>query len=177
MGSSERPVGVLKDPRREPWGDRGASGPHVSRGRASGQQDVWSFADRYGYPVAIKAVFGGGGRGLRVAGSAAEAGAAFESAARESLAAFGAGEVYLERYLPRPKHLEVQILSPSAGQAMTLGARGGSLQRRPHKLAEETPPSRFGEVAPAMGAAAVRGAGAGRYLNPGTGRVPVDAHT
>jgi len=142
---------------------------------ASGQQDVWSFADRYGYPVAIKAVFGGGGRGLRVAGSAAEAGAALESAARESLAAFGAGEVYLERYLPRPKHLEVQILSPSAGQAMTLGARECSLQRRHQKLVEETPPSRFGEIAPAMGAAAVGVADACRYVNAGTVEFLVDA--
>src|SRR5213079_976283 len=103
----------------------------------SGQSEVLAFGERYGYPVAIKAAGGGGGRGLKVAGSAGEVEAAFESAAREAEAYFGHGEVYLERYLLRPKHLEVQILADAPGRARWLGVRDCSLQRRHQKLVEE----------------------------------------
>jgi acetyl-CoA/propionyl-CoA/long-chain acyl-CoA carboxylase, biotin carboxylase, biotin carboxyl carrier protein len=131
-------------------------------------RDVLAFGERYGYPVAIKAAGGGGGRGLKVAADQGEVEAALESARREAEAYFGYGDVYLERYLPRPKHVEVQVLAPSPGQAAWLGARDCSLQRRHQKLVEETPPARFAEVIPAMGAAATSVADACGYVNAGT---------
>jgi len=117
--------------------------------------EVYAFGEEHGYPIAIKAAGGGGGRGLRVATSAGDVVSAFESAVREAQAYFGHSEVYLERYLDRPKHIEVQILSPGPGHSMWLGARDCSLQRRHQKLLEETPPPRHTDVVPAMGEAAV----------------------
>jgi len=139
-----------------------------------GVEEVHAFGEANGYPIAIKAAGGGGGRGLRVAGSPDEVGGAFESAVREAQAYFGQGEVYLERYLVRPKHVEVQILAARAGEAMWLGARDCSLQRRHQKLVEETPPPRFTEVIPAMGEAAVAVANACGYVNAGTVEFLVD---
>jgi acetyl-CoA/propionyl-CoA carboxylase biotin carboxyl carrier protein len=136
---------------------------------------VLAFADEHGYPVAIKASGGGGGRGLKVAASAEEVEAALESAAREAEAYFGSRDVYLERYLERPKHVEVQVLSPAPGRAIWLGARDCSLQRRHQKLVEETPPPRFASIVPAMGAAAVQVANACGYVNAGTVEFLVDA--
>jgi acetyl-CoA/propionyl-CoA carboxylase biotin carboxyl carrier protein len=129
---------------------------------------VVAFGAEHGYPVAIKAAAGGGGRGLKVVGGPDEAARAFESAVREAEAYFGYGAVYLERYLPHPKHVEVQIISPRPGRAMSLGARDCSLQRRHQKLVEETPPPAFPEQAPALGEAAVRVADACGYVNAGT---------
>jgi len=83
---------------------------------------VLAFGDEHGWPVAIKASGGGGGRGLKVAHTADGAAAALESAVREAEAYFGSREVYLERYLERPKHVEVQVLSPAPGRALWLGA-------------------------------------------------------
>jgi acetyl-CoA/propionyl-CoA carboxylase biotin carboxyl carrier protein len=131
-------------------------------------REVMAFGERYGYPVVIKAAGGGGGRGLKVAGDAGEVEAALESARREAQAYFGYGDLYLERYLARPKHVEVQVLAAGPGQAAWLGARDCSLQRRHQKLVEETPPARFAEVIPAMGAAAAAVADACGYVNAGT---------
>jgi len=86
-------------------------------------REVVGFGDDHGYPVAIKAAGGGGGRGLKVARDAGEVEAGLESARREAKAYFGSEDVYLERYLARPKHVEIQILAPKPGQAMWLGAR------------------------------------------------------
>jgi acetyl-CoA/propionyl-CoA carboxylase biotin carboxyl carrier protein len=137
-------------------------------------EEVHAFGEAHGYPIAIKAAGGGGGRGLRVASSPDEVAGAFESAVREAQAYFGQGEVYLERYLVHPKHIEVQILAARAGEAMWLGARDCSLQRRHQKLVEETPPPRFAEVIPAMGEAAVAVANACGYVNAGTVEFLVD---
>ncbi|MDQ4130368.1 MAG: ATP-grasp domain-containing protein, partial [Actinomycetota bacterium] len=82
-----------------------------------------AFADGYGYPIALKAAFGGGGRGMRVVRSSQELREALESATRESKAAFGRGEVYVERYLERPRHVEVQILGDLDGTVIHLGER------------------------------------------------------
>jgi acetyl-CoA/propionyl-CoA/long-chain acyl-CoA carboxylase, biotin carboxylase, biotin carboxyl carrier protein len=131
-------------------------------------KEVLAFGERHGYPVAIKAAGGGGGRGLKVAASPGEVEAAMESAGREAQAYFGSADVYLERYLERPKHVEVQILAPRPGEATWLGARDCSMQRRHQKLVEETPPPRFAEVTPAMGEAAVAVANACGYVNAGT---------
>jgi acetyl-CoA/propionyl-CoA carboxylase biotin carboxyl carrier protein len=135
---------------------------------------VHAFGEANGYPIAIKAAGGGGGRGLRVAASPEEVPEAFAAATREAEAWFGSPGVYLERYLERPKHVEVQVLAPAAGQAMWLGARDCSLQRRHQKLVEETPPPLHAGVVPAMGEAAVAVANACGYVNAGTVEFLVD---
>ncbi len=140
-----------------------------------GAEEILAFGVRHGYPVAIKAAAGGGGRGLRVAASPEEVRAALESAVREAEAYFGSGDVYLERYLPRAKHVEVQVLSPAPGRAMGLGVRDCSLQRRHQKLVEETPLVRFAELGPAIGKAAVAVANACGYVNAGTVEFLLDA--
>ncbi|HVF54471.1 MAG TPA: biotin carboxylase N-terminal domain-containing protein [Actinomycetota bacterium] len=130
--------------------------------------EVQAFAETHGFPIAIKASGGGGGRGLKVARSADEVVDAFDSARREAEAYFGSSAVYVERYLDAPKHLEVQILSPSPDDALWLGVRDCSLQRRHQKLIEETPPPTAEHLAPGMGAAAVAIAKACGYVNAGT---------
>ncbi len=136
--------------------------------------DVHAFGDRNGYPVAIKAAGGGGGRGFRVANAPGDVEAALEGAAREATLYFGSGDVYLERYVARPKHIEIQVLAERPGQAIWLGARECSLQRRHQKLVEETPPSRYLELAPTLGDAAVRVTNACGYTNAGTVEFLVD---
>jgi acetyl-CoA/propionyl-CoA carboxylase biotin carboxyl carrier protein len=136
--------------------------------------DVLAFAETHGFPVAIKAAGGGGGRGLKVAHRAEEVDAAWESAVREAVAYFGSEDVYLERYLERPKHLEVQILAPRPGRAIALGVRDCSMQRRHQKLVEETPPPRHAELAEAMGNAAAAVADVCGYANAGTVEFLVD---
>jgi acetyl-CoA carboxylase, biotin carboxylase subunit len=98
-----------------------------------------AIAARIGYPVLVKAAGGGGGRGMRVAESSAAIDTAFAAASAEAKAAFGNAEVYLERYLDRPRHIEVQILGDGQGNTVHLGERDCSLQRKHQKLLEETP--------------------------------------
>jgi acetyl-CoA/propionyl-CoA carboxylase biotin carboxyl carrier protein len=104
-----------------------------------GPDEVTAFAAEHGLPVAIKAVFGGGGRGLKVVRTLAEIPAMFESATREAVAAFGRGECFLERYLDRPRHVEAQVLADRHGTVVVVGTRDCSLQRRHQKLVEEAP--------------------------------------
>ena len=136
---------------------------------------IAEFGAEHGYPIAIKASGGGGGRGLRVARSADEVEEAFLAARRESEAYFSSLDVYVERYLEAPKHLEVQILAPSPTEALWLGVRDCSLQRRHQKLVEETPPPLFAERMPEMGAAAVAVSKACGYVNAGTVEMLVDS--
>ncbi len=131
-------------------------------------EEARAFADENGYPIAIKASGGGGGRGLKVARDGNELAAAFDSAQREAQAYFGSTDVYIERYLDDPKHLEVQILAPNPDEAMWLGVRDCSLQRRHQKLIEETPPPRFAERMSDMGQAATALSKACGYVNAGT---------
>ena len=101
--------------------------------------DVLAFADEHGLPVAIKAAFGGGGRGLKVARSREEIPELFDSATREAVAAFGRGECFVERFLDRPRHVETQCLADSHGNVIVVSTRDCSLQRRHQKLVEEAP--------------------------------------
>ena len=105
----------------------------------SGSDEVLAFADEYGLPIAIKAAFGGGGRGLKVARERAEVPELYESAVREAVAAFGRGECFVERYLDKPRHVETQVLADTAGNVVVVGTRDCSLQRRYQKLVEEAP--------------------------------------
>jgi acetyl-CoA/propionyl-CoA carboxylase biotin carboxyl carrier protein len=106
---------------------------------ARGADEIVEFAKAYGLPVAIKAAFGGGGRGLKVARSLAEIPELFASATREAVAAFGRGECFVERYLDRPRHVEAQVLADQHGNVVVVGTRDCSLQRRHQKLVEEAP--------------------------------------
>ena len=105
----------------------------------SGPEEVVAFAKEHGLPVAIKAAFGGGGRGLKVARTIEEIPAQLESATREAVAAFGRGECFVERYLDRPRHVEAQVLADQHGNVVVVGTRDCSLQRRHQKLVEEAP--------------------------------------
>ena len=126
-------------------------------------------AQEIGYPVAVKAAAGGGGKGFRVALSAEELPDAFEGARREGERFFADGTVYLERYLPQPRHVEIQILADSQGSCVWLGERDCSVQRRHQKLVEETPSPVVGdELRARMGEASVRAAQAVGYTSAGT---------
>ncbi|MEU7910611.1 acetyl/propionyl/methylcrotonyl-CoA carboxylase subunit alpha [Microbispora bryophytorum] len=105
----------------------------------SGVDEVVAFAAEHGLPIAIKAAFGGGGRGLKVARTMEEIGDLYESAVREAVTAFGRGECFVERYLDRPRHVETQCLADAHGNVVVVSTRDCSLQRRHQKLVEEAP--------------------------------------
>ena len=105
----------------------------------SGAEEVIAFAEEYGLPIAIKAAFGGGGRGMKVAYKMEEVAELYESATREAVAAFGRGECFVERYLDRARHVEAQVLADQHGNVIVAGTRDCSLQRRFQKLVEEAP--------------------------------------
>ncbi|OIJ34480.1 biotin carboxylase N-terminal domain-containing protein [Microbacterium sp. LCT-H2] len=105
----------------------------------SGPQEAVAFAEEHGLPIAIKAAFGGGGRGLKVVRELAEVADAFDAATREATAAFGRGECFVERFLESPRHIEVQVLGDGRGGVVVVGDRDCSMQRRNQKLIEEAP--------------------------------------
>ncbi|HWM39418.1 MAG TPA: biotin carboxylase N-terminal domain-containing protein [Streptomyces sp.] len=105
----------------------------------SGADEVVAFAEEHGLPIAIKAAFGGGGRGLKVARSLDEVAELYDSAVREAVSAFGRGECFVERYLDRPRHVETQCLADKHGNVVVVSTRDCSLQRRHQKLVEEAP--------------------------------------
>jgi acetyl-CoA/propionyl-CoA carboxylase biotin carboxyl carrier protein len=135
----------------------------------SSPEEIPAFAAEHGYPVAVKAVAGGGGKGFAVAQDKTQIEAAYSRARREGEAYFGDGSVYLERYLPSPRHIEIQVLRDRHGRAVHLGERDCSIQRRHQKLVEECPsPGLDPRMREAMGRAAIAAAGAVGYDNVGT---------
>jgi acetyl-CoA/propionyl-CoA carboxylase biotin carboxyl carrier protein len=142
--------------------------PGTSEFLSSGDEVV-AFGTEHGWPVAIKAAFGGGGRGMRVVHAAEEAHAALESATSEAVKGFGRGECYVERYLTHPRHVEIQLIGDEHGNYAYIGERDCSVQRRHQKLIEEAPAFAMPEeTRKAMGEAAVRVAAATGYTNAGT---------
>nr|WP_234971372.1 biotin carboxylase N-terminal domain-containing protein [Jatrophihabitans endophyticus] len=105
----------------------------------AGAEEVVAFAEEHGLPIAIKAVYGGGGRGMKIAREMAEVEELYESAVREAVSAFGRGECFVERYLDRSRHVEAQVLADQHGNVVVVGTRDCSLQRRNQKLVEEAP--------------------------------------
>jgi acetyl-CoA/propionyl-CoA carboxylase biotin carboxyl carrier protein len=132
-------------------------------------EEVYDFAREYGYPVAVKASAGGGGKGFAVAQDDEGAEGAYSRASREGEAYFGNGAVYLEKYLPAPRHIEIQVVRDKRGNAVHLGERDCSIQRRHQKLLEECPsPAIDPSMREAMGEAALLAAEAVAYDNVGT---------
>jgi acetyl-CoA/propionyl-CoA carboxylase, biotin carboxylase, biotin carboxyl carrier protein len=131
--------------------------------------EIVAFGDEFGWPVAIKAAYGGGGKGLKIAADADAAASAFDSATREAQAYFGRSECYLERYLTRPRHIEIQVFADTHGNVVALGERDCSTQRRHQKLIEETPAADLSDdVRREMYAAAEKVARGCGYVNAGT---------
>jgi acetyl-CoA/propionyl-CoA carboxylase biotin carboxyl carrier protein len=132
-------------------------------------EEITAFAAEHGYPVAVKAVAGGGGKGFAVAEDKTQVQAAYSRARREGEAYFGDGSVYLEKYLPSPRHIEIQVLRDKHGNTVHLGERDCSIQRRHQKLVEECPsPGLDKRMRERMGEAAVRAAETVGYDNVGT---------
>ena len=137
--------------------------------------EVLALAEEFGYPVAIKAAHGGGGKGLRVVRDADDVTQAFEGARREADAYFGNPEVYVEKYMEKPRHVEAQILFDNHGKGLFLGERDCSVQRRHQKLIEETPSPGFtAKQRRALGKAAIDAARSCDYTNAGTVEFLVD---
>jgi propionyl-CoA carboxylase alpha chain len=146
-----------------------------SEGAVANVEDAVAEADRIGYPVLLKASAGGGGKGMRIARDPAACREAFERASNEARAAFGDGRVFVERYLNRPRHIEVQVLADGHGTVLYLGERECSIQRRYQKVIEEAPsPASDAETRAAMGEQAVALARAVGYVSAGTVEMVVD---
>ena len=140
-----------------------------SVGAVDGVDEARSEAERIGYPVIIKAAAGGGGKGMRVATSEGELESAFAMARNEAAAAFNDARVYLERFVQRPRHVEIQVMGDAHGNLVHLGERDCSIQRRHQKLIEEAPsPAITSETRRAMGEAAILAGKAIGYSNAGT---------
>ncbi|AFQ43046.1 acetyl-CoA carboxylase biotin carboxylase subunit [Desulfosporosinus meridiei] len=134
-------------------------------------------AEEIGYPVLIKASAGGGGKGMRVAQNAKELSKSIKAAQNEAQASFGNAEVYLEKYVEEPRHIEIQVLGDNYGNVIHLGERDCSLQRRHQKLLEESPSSAISpELRERMGAVAVQAAKSANYSNAGTIEFLLDRH-
>ena len=133
------------------------------------EEEAVEVAEELGYPVLLKAALGGGGRGLRIAWGAEDVRRLFESASREARTAFGSAEIYVEKYIPRPRHIEFQLLADKHGHIIHLGERECSIQRRYQKVVEEAPsPVVDEETRERVGEWAIKAARALKYVNAGT---------
>ncbi len=138
-------------------------------------EDAKTIAAEFGYPVLIKASAGGGGKGMRIVRDESEMENSFTMATNEALSAFGNGDVYVEKFVENPRHIEIQVLGDQFGNVVHLGERDCTVQRRHQKLIEETPsPFITDEIREAMGAAAVKGAKSVKYEGAGTVEFIVD---
>jgi len=147
-----------------------------SDGPVEGEESALKVAKSIGYPIIVKAVAGGGGRGMRVVRNPNELGTALRTAQREAEAAFGNGDVYIEKYLENPRHIEFQIVGDHHGNVVHLGERECSIQRRHQKLVEESPsPVLSDKVRRKMGGLVVDAARAVQYTNAGTFEFLLDA--
>ncbi len=149
--------------------DQGVATVPGSPGPVETVEEALAFADGIGFPVIIKAAAGGGGKGMRVAADHESFGQAFTLARQEALAAFNSDQVYIEKYLARPRHVEIQVMGDQHGRVMHLCERDCSVQRRHQKLIEEAPsPALTQDLRDQMGAAAVQLASAIGYVGAGT---------
>ncbi len=140
-------------------------------------EDARRVAEEVGYPVMIKAVAGGGGKGMRYVESAAELDRAYATARGEAEAAFSNGDIYIEKFIEEPRHIEIQVFADTHGNVIHLNERECSIQRRHQKLIEEAPsPIMTAELRAAMGAASVKGASSVQYVGAGTIEFLVDKH-
>ena len=147
-----------------------------SDGAVQSLDEAFKVADRIGFPIAVKASAGGGGRGIRIASDRKEFADAFERAQTEALSNFGSDEVYLEKYLLQPRHIEIQVLADHHGHVISLGERESSIQRRRQKLLEEAPSTALDpELRQRFELAAVKAATAVGYRNAGTIEFLLDA--
>ena len=146
-----------------------------SDGVVTNTEDAKKIAAEFGYPVLIKASAGGGGKGMRIVKDESELENSFTMATNEALSAFGNGDVYVEKFVENPRHIEIQVLGDQFGNVVHLGERDCTVQRRHQKLIEETPsPFITNEIRDAMGQAAVKGAKSVHYEGAGTVEFIVD---
>ncbi len=177
VGPGARVMGVMGDKAEAKRAMAAAGLPVIpgTPGVIQDEKEAVAFAEEHGFPIMVKAAAGGGGKGMRAASSRQELVAAIRFAQAEAEAAFGVAGVYIEKILDRPRHVEVQVLADEEGQAIHLGERDCSVQRRHQKLIEESPSPAVDErLRKAIGAAAVRGALAVGYTNAGTMEFLVD---
>jgi acetyl-CoA carboxylase biotin carboxylase subunit len=171
VGPSPQVIRLMGDKARAKRAMKKAGVPLIpgSEGILENEDKAQKVARELGYPVLIKASAGGGGRGMRVVHDPSELGQAFRTAQRESEAAFGVRDVYVEKYLENSRHIEFQILGDHHGSVVHLGERECSIQRRHQKLLEESPsPALSGKLRRKMGSIAVEAAKAVQYTNAGT---------
>jgi len=171
IGPDPSVIKLLGDKARAKKAMRKAGVPMLpgSDGPVTGEEHALKVAKDIGYPIIIKAVAGGGGRGMRVVQNPGELANALRTAQREAEAAFGNGDVYVEKYLQNPRHIEFQIIGDHHGNVVHLGERECSIQRRHQKLLEESPsPALSDKIRKKMGSIVVDAAKAVQYTNAGT---------
>src|SRR5579859_5339066 len=182
IGPSSRAMNALQDKAvsRALAKKAGVPTPPGSEGVVENEQDALTVAKKIGYPVMIKAIAGGGGRGMRTAHNDISLVKGFHTARTEAEKVFGNSGVYIEKYIENPHHIEFQILGDNKGHIIHLGERDCSIQRRNQKVVEETPSplidNRFKKLREKMGKAAVRIAEVAHYTNAGTVEFIVDNH-
>ncbi len=182
IGPSSRAMNALEDKAvsRALAKKAGVPTPPGSEGNIENEQEALSTARRIGYPVIIKAIAGGGGRGMRVAHNDISLVKGYHTARTEAEKAFGNSNVYIEKFIENPHHIEFQILGDNRGNIIHLGERDCSIQRRNQKILEETPSplieNKFKKLREKMGKAAIRIAEMAHYTNAGTVEFIVDDH-